>query len=318
ESVIRTVVESGSKIGKWLRSLLQVGKKIPSHIAFSLVLQRLNDHELHHYGYILTGIPFYGKDEKDPSPAQQLGQIFSLHLKPDILIYVKFPDEDVIHKRNQQRFDPSSDTYISKEMEDIGRKVRFLYMHGKDHEQHGDIAEILQEFDSIIREKLLILPVNRPFMPIKMLPELVQLSATIDDTLKHEEEEEEEEEEIHHVEEEELFEEDEIITKPLNEEDVEDEIKVEDLEGLELDEEALKEISKELEEEEEMENLEPNLEEVFKSKCKKFYGSEELIKENEGSIDDDDDDPVAFYRNKTPPEVFTTLQKKDAIGGRFK
>ncbi|KAJ9575764.1 hypothetical protein L9F63_007410, partial [Diploptera punctata] len=55
------------------------------------------------------------------------------------------PDQDLLHKRFLQYFDPSTETYISKELEDVRQKVRFLYVHGKENNQ--EVSEFLNEFD---------------------------------------------------------------------------------------------------------------------------------------------------------------------------
>ena len=142
----------------------------------------------------------------------------------------------------------------------------------------------------IVQERLVALPLQHPCVPVRLLPELTSAHKTVREDFEHVEEELEED----------------IIP--------ENEIKDEDLEGIEINEEMIREILQEMEDDLDEIDSDILMKEIFKSRAELNDGSDDYSM----NTADPEDDPIALYRNKTPPEVFSILREKNAVAGRFK
>ncbi|XP_078492449.1 adenylate kinase 9 [Ciona intestinalis] len=101
--IITREVELATAIGEKMNQVLLNGECLTNEFVFELIREKVISPEVAHYGYILDGLPII--DDNFLSIQEQIDQIQSWKLKPDIIINIKVPDEDLFIRREGTKVD---------------------------------------------------------------------------------------------------------------------------------------------------------------------------------------------------------------------
>ncbi|XP_030201853.1 adenylate kinase 9 isoform X2 [Gadus morhua] len=95
-----------TKVGVELMQILGEGRCIPEALVRQLIIERLQSPDVQHYGYVLSCLPTMS--EECLKIHDQIELIRHLKLKPDVIINIKCPDEDLIKRLSGVRQHPAT------------------------------------------------------------------------------------------------------------------------------------------------------------------------------------------------------------------
>ncbi|CAM9615988.1 unnamed protein product [Lampetra planeri] len=117
--VIQQHIDAQTETGIMLQERLVKGEMISEEMVTSLLLEKLASPQVAHYGYVLCGFP--SLSEENLTIPQQIELIKSWSLKPDVIINIKCPNDDLHKRRTRQREDPLTGQVYA--LDELGREA---------------------------------------------------------------------------------------------------------------------------------------------------------------------------------------------------
>ncbi|CAH8663777.1 unnamed protein product [Schistosoma bovis] len=115
--LIRENIDRATYSGKVISEVMGSGQPLDEKLVYNLITQKLESPECAHYGYVLDDLPAFS--ESIITIEDQIACITSLNLKPDFIVHIKIPQEDIIRRREGLRIDVEDGTvYSSKNYTD--------------------------------------------------------------------------------------------------------------------------------------------------------------------------------------------------------
>ncbi|CAI2736114.1 unnamed protein product [Schistosoma spindalis] len=99
--------------GKVINELMGSGQPLDEKLVYNLITQKLESPECAHYGYVLDDLPAFS--DSIITIEEQIACITSLNLKPDFIVHIKIPQEDIIRRREGLRIDVEDGTVYSSQ-----------------------------------------------------------------------------------------------------------------------------------------------------------------------------------------------------------
>nr|XP_006820033.1 PREDICTED: adenylate kinase 9-like [Saccoglossus kowalevskii] len=103
-------------IGNKVSEILLRGEALPEEMVAKMIEEKINSPEVAHHGYVLDGFPSLCEDYM--RVVDQLELVKNWKLKPDFIINLKIPDNDLAARRTGQRVDPVTNEMYTKEQWD--------------------------------------------------------------------------------------------------------------------------------------------------------------------------------------------------------
>ncbi|XP_030055056.1 adenylate kinase 9 [Microcaecilia unicolor] len=101
KEVINYHIDSGTEDGIKIQDLLFKGHSVPEELVTELLIKKIQSPEVNHLGYVLCGLP--SLSEEYMSIPEQIELIKNLNLKPDFIINIKCPDDDLCQRISGQK-----------------------------------------------------------------------------------------------------------------------------------------------------------------------------------------------------------------------
>lgn len=95
------------------RDLLLRGEAVPDQMVARMLDIKMRSAEVAHHGYVFDGFPLM--DEQFMKLSDQMESLKNWPLKPDYVINIRIPDEDLINRRKGQKIDPTTGLLYAKE-----------------------------------------------------------------------------------------------------------------------------------------------------------------------------------------------------------
>ncbi|NWX34463.1 KAD9 kinase, partial [Notiomystis cincta] len=115
--VIQMNIQQETEYGLKCQELLCQGRNIPEKMVTEMILQKIESPEVAHFGYVLTGFPSLSREYM--SIPQQIEKIMNLKFKPDVMINIKCPDDELCQRISGQRQNPNSGEIYQKTQWDL-------------------------------------------------------------------------------------------------------------------------------------------------------------------------------------------------------
>jgi adenylate kinase family enzyme len=101
---ILQAIEAETSLGLKAQECLLQGEAVSNDLALQILTEKLNSPEIHHHGYILDDFPTSAQEFL--SVNDQIEFINNLQLKPDYIINIKIPDQDLFERSSKVKVDP--------------------------------------------------------------------------------------------------------------------------------------------------------------------------------------------------------------------
>ncbi|NXQ13000.1 KAD9 kinase, partial [Peucedramus taeniatus] len=138
--VIQTNIQQRTEYGLKCQKLLCQGQSIPEELVTKMILQMIDESpEVAHYGYVLTGFPCLS--EEYMTVPQQIEKIMNLKLKPDFLINIKCPDNELRQRISGQRQNPDSGVIYQRSQWDPKATDKLKKEKDQDEEENEEEDE---------------------------------------------------------------------------------------------------------------------------------------------------------------------------------
>ncbi|KAM3176027.1 hypothetical protein ACTXT7_007327 [Hymenolepis weldensis] len=102
--IIERNMKENTSTGKYFKEELLFGNNLSIQALVTLLKEATSLPECQHYGYVMDGFPSYLAFE------EQLQLVESIPMKPDYVVYIEVPDEDLKKRLESQRIDPVDGT----------------------------------------------------------------------------------------------------------------------------------------------------------------------------------------------------------------
>ncbi|CAH8679846.1 unnamed protein product [Schistosoma rodhaini] len=106
-------IDRATYSGKVISEVMGSGQTLDEKLVYNLITQKLESPECAHYGYVLDDLPTFS--ESRITIEDQIAYITSLNLKPDFIVHIKIPQEDIIRRREGLRIDVEDGTVYSSQ-----------------------------------------------------------------------------------------------------------------------------------------------------------------------------------------------------------
>ncbi|XP_034265034.1 adenylate kinase 9 isoform X2 [Pantherophis guttatus] len=104
--VINENITAETEYGLKCKDLLYQGQNVPEELVIKMLMIKLDSPEINHFGYVLCDFPSLSEDFM--STPEQINVIKNLKLKPDFLINIKCPNNDLCQRITGQRQQPDT------------------------------------------------------------------------------------------------------------------------------------------------------------------------------------------------------------------
>ncbi|XP_042310178.1 adenylate kinase 9 isoform X2 [Sceloporus undulatus] len=152
------------------KELLFEGQSVPEELLIKMLLNKLESPEVMHFGYVLCDFP--SLSEEFMSIPEQIDRIRNLKLKPDFLINIKCPDNDLSKRISGQRQQPETGQVFQREEWDPDiiekrkkkKKEPRKTVEEEEEEEEEEAEEETNEaiFDQLMLTEILPTLVQRP------------------------------------------------------------------------------------------------------------------------------------------------------------
>uniref|UniRef100_H2ZK25 Uncharacterized protein n=1 Tax=Ciona savignyi TaxID=51511 RepID=H2ZK25_CIOSA len=164
--IITREIELSTPVGEKIQQVLMNGESLNNDFIFQLIREKVISPEVAHYGYILDGLPIV--DDGFLSVQEQIELIQSWKLKPDIIINIKIPDQDLSIRRKGTKVDSlTGDSYGRSVWNAAPPKItKDDLEEGEDEEEEEGEEEqvVMEEFNEIdkdTKQRLVNTPENQ-------------------------------------------------------------------------------------------------------------------------------------------------------------
>ncbi|XP_070589434.1 adenylate kinase 9 isoform X2 [Erythrolamprus reginae] len=157
-----------TEYGLKCKDLLYNGQNVPEELVIKMLMIKLDSPEINHFGYVLCDFPSLSEDFM--SIPEQIDVIKNLKLKPDFLINIKCPNNDLCKRITGQRQQPDTGHIFKREdwdpdiIEKRKKKKKELHKGEEDDEEaeEEEEEEETNEADQIMLTEILPTLVQRP------------------------------------------------------------------------------------------------------------------------------------------------------------
>jgi len=155
---IQDAIEKGTENGLQANELLCKGEAVPQTLCLNILKELIESPRIQHHGYIMYGLPLYASEVDDVE--QQINFIENLTMKPDYIINLKLPDEDLVGRRKGIKVDPiTNQLYTKQHMDEWEKQKEGLDMQGEEvldedggEEEEEDDDDDMQEEEEFDEE----------------------------------------------------------------------------------------------------------------------------------------------------------------------
>ncbi|ETE69947.1 Adenylate kinase domain-containing protein 1, partial [Ophiophagus hannah] len=166
--LINENVTAETEYGLKCKDLLYQGQNVPEELVIKMLMIKLDSPEINHFGYVLCDFPSLSEDFM--STPEQIDVIKNLKLKPDFLINIKCPNNDLCQRITGQRQQPDTGHIFKREDWDPDiiekRKKKKKELHkGEEEDEEAEEEEEEEESneaDQIMLTEILPTLVQRP------------------------------------------------------------------------------------------------------------------------------------------------------------
>ncbi|XP_054876008.1 adenylate kinase 9 [Poeciliopsis prolifica] len=160
--IINTYIRNKTEEGKELLSILHEGKSVPNDVVLQMILDRINKPDVHHYGYVLSCLPYVTEDPQEIQ--DQIELIKNLKLTPDFIINMKSSDIDLVKRLSGLKQHPETGQLHNM---NIWQKEEELLKKGREQESDEDDDDDEEEAEEEplsmeMFEQMVWLPENLP------------------------------------------------------------------------------------------------------------------------------------------------------------
>ncbi|KAJ8888043.1 hypothetical protein PR048_007528 [Dryococelus australis] len=134
DDVLSSELEQQSDVAAHVRNRLRGGHAVPPDVVWALVELAVHSGEVQHRGYVLSGVPLTPLGDAPPSVEEQMESIFGWSMKPDILICITCPHEDIAYKRSELKYD----FHLGKEIDgmiEADSTIKVIYIRRRSAEE---------------------------------------------------------------------------------------------------------------------------------------------------------------------------------------
>uniref|UniRef100_A0A670ZFC2 AAA+ ATPase domain-containing protein n=1 Tax=Pseudonaja textilis TaxID=8673 RepID=A0A670ZFC2_PSETE len=150
------------------KDLLYQGQNVPEELVIKMLMIKLDSPEINHFGYVLCDFPSLSEDFM--STPEQIDVIKNLKLKPDFLINIKCPNNDLCQRITGQRQQPDTGHIFKREDWDPDiiekrKKKKKEFRKGEEEDEEAEEEEEedeSNEADQIMLTEILPTLVQRP------------------------------------------------------------------------------------------------------------------------------------------------------------
>uniref|UniRef100_A0A8C6VDN3 AAA+ ATPase domain-containing protein n=1 Tax=Naja naja TaxID=35670 RepID=A0A8C6VDN3_NAJNA len=151
-----------------MHDLLYQGQNVPEELVIKMLMIKLDSPEINHFGYVLCDFPSLSEDFM--STPEQIDVIKNLKLKPDFLINIKCPNNDLCQRITGQRQQPDTGHIFKREDWDPDiiekrKKKKKELRKGEEEDEEAEEEEEEEESneaDQIMLTEILPTLVQRP------------------------------------------------------------------------------------------------------------------------------------------------------------
>ncbi|XP_026522287.1 adenylate kinase 9 [Notechis scutatus] len=167
--LINENVTAETEYGLKCKDLLYQGQNVPEELVIKMLMIKLDSPEINHFGYVLCDFPSLSEDFM--STPEQIDVIKNLKLKPDFLINIKCPNNDLCQRITGQRQQPDTGHIFKREDWDPDiiekrKKKKKELRKGEEEDEEAEEEEEEDESNEVADQIMLteILPtlVQRP------------------------------------------------------------------------------------------------------------------------------------------------------------
>ncbi|CAI9737012.1 Hypothetical predicted protein [Octopus vulgaris] len=157
QELINQELEQQTFLGQKCFDIISKGELILDELTFKIMNKKINSPEVAHHGYILDGLPTISQEFM--TTTEQIDWIKKRDLSPDVIINLKIPDEDLLTRRTNQKYDSMTGVMYPKEVYDPERVVT---VDEEDEEQANEeeVGEDTEELSAEDLERLIQQPVD--------------------------------------------------------------------------------------------------------------------------------------------------------------
>ncbi|KAI0210314.1 Adenylate kinase 9 [Lamellibrachia satsuma] len=178
-TVIQESMDMETDVGLKVQELLLRGESVPEEMAAKMIEDKINSPEVIHHGYVLDGFPSTCEDYL--SINNQLELIKNWKMKPDFIINLKIPDNDLENRRLGQKVDPMTGEIYTREVYDPDKPEPVQ----KEPEDEGDEErEDGEEEAEPEAEEEPILPILPPEIIKRLVKRPEDMEAFVPDNIK--------------------------------------------------------------------------------------------------------------------------------------
>ncbi|XP_039207110.1 adenylate kinase 9 isoform X2 [Crotalus tigris] len=166
--LINENITAETEYGLKCKDLLYQGQNVPEELVIKMLMIKLESPEINHFGYVLCDFPSLSEDFM--STPEQIEVIKNLKLKPDFLINIKCPNNDLCQRITGQRQQPDTGHIFKREdwdpdiIEKRKKKKKELRKSEEEDEEaeEEEEEEESNEADQIMLTEILPTLVQRP------------------------------------------------------------------------------------------------------------------------------------------------------------
>ncbi|XP_032071185.1 adenylate kinase 9 [Thamnophis elegans] len=165
--LINENITAETEYGLKCKDLLYQGQDVPEELVIKMLMIKLESPEINHFGYVLSDFPSLSEDFM--SIPEQIDVIKNLKLKPDFLINIKCPNNDLCQRITGQRQQPDTGHVFKRDEWDPDiiekRKKKKKEPRKGDEEEEAEEEEDEEESneaDQIMLSEILPTLVQRP------------------------------------------------------------------------------------------------------------------------------------------------------------
>ncbi|XP_063152555.1 adenylate kinase 9 [Candoia aspera] len=156
-----------TEYGLKCKELLYQGQNVPEELVIKMLMNKLESPEINHFGYVLCDFPSLSEDFM--ATPEQIEVIKNLKLKPDFLINIKCPNNDLCQKITGQRQHPETGRIFQREEWDPEiiekRKKKKKELHKSEEDEEAEEEEEEEESSEATADQIML---------TEILPTLVQ------------------------------------------------------------------------------------------------------------------------------------------------
>ncbi|XP_033125059.1 adenylate kinase 9-like isoform X4 [Anneissia japonica] len=136
-------IELQTETGIKMQEILLKGEALPEAMVAKMIEDKINSPEVAHHGYVLDGFPSLSEDYM--TIPDQLELVKNWNLKPDFIINIKIPDNDLYERRVNQRVDSLTGNIYTKEVWSPEKSDTSQVIKDGDEDEEGEEEEDEEE-----------------------------------------------------------------------------------------------------------------------------------------------------------------------------